>query len=325
MAPSYVASTLAQKPKKSENIKPSTIHLTIGSDQGEVEKKKQFALPAPHSGTRPIVQFCLSWEEEKSLPVRCLLDTGSTSFLISDVFVEMFCVPKVKRDVPVPIFDFEGKLVKGAGHAFTHPLLFSYDDHWAKETFEVAPMEDSHDIIVPYWWLAKHQPEGIFNNRSKHLKFSSPACVERCTKTACQQFTITYDTSLLDYPWDTNDVGVIGSVTISAASGPPLILPTIPEEYMEFQEVFSKELADSLPLHRSYDQPIDLKPGEQPPRGPVYALSEMELKALREYLDDMLRTGKIRPSKSPAGAPILFVPKAHGRGLRLCVDYRGFN
>jgi len=39
----------------------------------------------------------------------------------------------------------------------------------------------------------------------------------------------------------------------------------------------------------------------------------------------MLRTGKIRPSKSPAGASILFVPKPHGRGLRLCVNYRGLN
>jgi hypothetical protein len=39
----------------------------------------------------------------------------------------------------------------------------------------------------------------------------------------------------------------------------------------------------------------------------------------------MLATGKIRPSKSPAGAPILFVPKKEGRGLRLCVDYRGLN
>jgi hypothetical protein len=39
----------------------------------------------------------------------------------------------------------------------------------------------------------------------------------------------------------------------------------------------------------------------------------------------MLRTGKIRPSKSLAAAPILFMPKPHGRGLRLCVDYRGIN
>jgi hypothetical protein len=39
----------------------------------------------------------------------------------------------------------------------------------------------------------------------------------------------------------------------------------------------------------------------------------------------MLETGKIRRSKSPAAAPILLVPKAHGRGRRLCVDYRGIN
>ena len=54
-------------------------------------------------------------------------------------------------------------------------------------------------------------------------------------------------------------------------------------------------------------------------------MSELELKLVREYLDEMLKTGKIRPSKSSAGAPILFVPKSHGRGLRLCVDYRGLN
>ena len=39
----------------------------------------------------------------------------------------------------------------------------------------------------------------------------------------------------------------------------------------------------------------------------------------------MLRMGKVRRSKSPAGAPILFVPNPHGRGLRVCVDYRGLN
>jgi hypothetical protein len=39
----------------------------------------------------------------------------------------------------------------------------------------------------------------------------------------------------------------------------------------------------------------------------------------------MLEPGKIRRSNYPTSAPILFVPKAHGRGLRLCVDYRGIN
>src|SRR5437016_6230411 len=65
--------------------------------------------------------------------------------------------------------------------------------------------------------------------------------------------------------------------------------------------------------------------GKEPPCGPIYTLSEKELEVLREYLDDMLKSGKIRPSKSPAGATILFAPKKEGSGLRLCMDYRGLN
>jgi hypothetical protein len=68
-----------------------------------------------------------------------------------------------------------------------------------------------------------------------------------------------------------------------------------------------------------------LKNGTDPPWGPLYALSVLELKAQDKYSDEMLRTGKIRPSKSPAGAPILFVPNAYRKGLRLGVEYQGLN
>jgi hypothetical protein len=57
----------------------------------------------------------------------------------------------------------------------------------------------------------------------------------------------------------------------------------------------------------------------------MYPLNEMELQALRDYLKEMLELGKLCPSKSPAAAPIIFVPKAHGRGLGLCVDYYSLN
>jgi hypothetical protein len=57
----------------------------------------------------------------------------------------------------------------------------------------------------------------------------------------------------------------------------------------------------------------------------MYPLSENELEVLREWIKEMLKNGKIQHSTSSAGAPILFVPKPGGRGLQLCVDYRGIN
>lgn len=98
----------------------------------------------------------------------------------------------------------------------------------------------------------------------------------------------------------------------------------VPVEYHDFADVFSKQVADDLPPHRPYDHAIDLEEGTTPPHGPVYSMSELELKSLREYLEEMLGKGYIRSSNSPAGAPVLFARKKDG-SLRLCVDYRGLN
>ena len=53
-------------------------------------------------------------------------------------------------------------------------------------------------------------------------------------------------------------------------------------------------------------------------------MSAHQLDILDQYLKKMLEQGKISESKSPAGAPILFVPKPDG-SMRLCVDYRQLN
>ena len=56
----------------------------------------------------------------------------------------------------------------------------------------------------------------------------------------------------------------------------------------------------------------------------VYSCLEKELEVLRDYLDENLTKGFIQESSSPAGYPILFIPKKNGK-LCLCVDYRKLN
>ena len=48
---------------------------------------------------------------------------------------------------------------------------------------------------------------------------------------------------------------------------------------------------------------------DEPLYRPIYTLSTVKLKALREYLDSSLKKGWIRHSISPTRALILFVPK----------------
>ena len=50
----------------------------------------------------------------------------------------------------------------------------------------------------------------------------------------------------------------------------------------------------------------------------------MELEILKTYIENNLANGFIRPSKSPAGAPIFFDWKPDNN-LCLCVDYWGLN
>ena len=56
----------------------------------------------------------------------------------------------------------------------------------------------------------------------------------------------------------------------------------------------------------------------------MYKLTEVEKQALKKFIQENLKLGKIRPSQSSAGYPVLFVPKKNGK-LRLCINYRQLN
>ena len=99
----------------------------------------------------------------------------------------------------------------------------------------------------------------------------------------------------------------------------------VPSEYADFADVFSPKLAVELPKHTDInDHAIELVDDRQPPYGPIYSLDPVELETLQTNIENNLANGFIRPSKSPAEAPILFNQKPDG-SLQLCVDYRGLN
>ncbi|GKA83808.1 ty3-gypsy retrotransposon protein [Tanacetum coccineum] len=91
----------------------------------------------------------------------------------------------------------------------------------------------------------------------------------------------------------------------------------------EFADVFPDELP-GLPPAREIEFGIELIPGAEPISKAPYRMAPVELKELKEQLQEMLENGFIRPSVSPWGAPVLFVKKKDG-SMRLCIDYRELN
>lgn len=91
----------------------------------------------------------------------------------------------------------------------------------------------------------------------------------------------------------------------------------------KFDDVFKEELPAGLPPKRSVDHVIEIEEEVKPPLRPLYQLSPSELVAVKKYVVDLLRNGKIRRSKSPFGAS-LFLVKDKDK-LRAVVDYRALN
>jgi hypothetical protein len=114
------------------------------------------------------------------------------------------------------------------------------------------------------------------------------------------------------------------SSRVNALSLDPSLVVARAAALAEYRDVFPEQLPSGLPPSRSVDHKIELVPGHSPPSRPTIRLSAAEMAELKKQLDELEEAGFIRPSKSPFGAPILFVKKKDGT-MRMCIDYRALN
>lgn len=294
----------------------------------------------------------LSDSSSVTLSTLALVDSGATSDFLDADFVKQHQLMLIAKPEPVPLFVIDGRPI--ASGAVTHSCSVSAQVGSSSQTFnlDVAKL-GAYPLVLGMPWLRTVNPDIDWRKRIVTFRDSSSLPVK-----ALPFVPSTAPPPVLDIAWvDSSQLNAIASLSsstvgtlmyseksleLSAISSdelraapfpddmtdPPDFVDTlravIPSEYHDLLSAFSKAKADVLPPHRPYDLSIDLEPGKQPPYGPLYSLSAIELQALSTWLDENLSKGFIRASQSPAGAPILFVKKKSGE-LRLCVDYRALN
>ena len=243
-----------------------------------------------------------------------LPDSGSNIFLINKTLLQDFNIPYESRSDAIPIKGFTGETISTCGSHYTHPLYLEIgqNHHLSLVPCEIPPA-GKYGMIIPFgWWHLEHPITNIADQKS--WKFTDDNCRSHLLPED-EGISIKWDEDVLNDP-NAVTIGRIEQVDDEKT----IILDRLPEVYHDYLDLFRPSTVEKLAPRRTFDHAIDIKPDQQPPWGPIYPLSEKQLKALRTYLDDMLAQGNISRSKSPAGAPILFVPKPNGR-LRLVVDY----
>ena len=239
--------------------------------------------------------------------IRAMIDSGAQGNFISPELVNRLRLNYVRKDEPYRLKTFDGSNVNyddGCVDKEVAQLLISFTDRRHERlTLDITGI--SHDIILGIPWLRASNPR--VNWKTGQFQWDTPG---RDQSLRSRQIAAAYGSNTTS-----KEEGLDGS---SAD------ITRIPKEYQRYRDLFSGKLKTGLPKHSRWDHEIPLKPGMEPKFHKVYALSPDKQQALKEYLEENLRKGYIRPSKSPAGYPILFVPKKNGK-LRLCVDYRQLN
>ena len=98
----------------------------------------------------------------------------------------------------------------------------------------------------------------------------------------------------------------------------------VPGKFHGWIKIFGKKQSERMPTRKIQNHTINMKEEFVPRKGKVYPLLRKEKEEMYEFIQEQLRKGYIRPSKSSQTAPVFFVGKKDGK-KRVVQNYRYLN
>ncbi|KAL3678999.1 hypothetical protein R1sor_021955 [Riccia sorocarpa] len=263
-------------------------------------------------------------------PVSLLIDTGATHSFLSPVLAEELKLSPVESASPTEVTFGQGEKLRTSKRAIDVNIVCN-NGVVLQEDFTICPL-DGMDAVLGMSAICKYDLDII----RKPVRF--------CCKLKGQRKSIRLH--VLSRKKDFSGLNLIrgrdcdfkdgylcvmrwadlaGEDTVLESGERKAANPVGLHDLLNaFSDVLTYHLPDELPIHRDVDHKIEVIPGSDPPSKVPYRLNQVELLELKKQLGELLERGYIRVSRSPYGAPILFVKKKGGT-LRLCVDYRALN
>ena len=283
-------------------------------------------------GLKCRISVVISWFNRDNIfcskEINALLDTGAEITILNSRLVVDQLMPWRHRIKSLRMLDASGNRLKKSGKIVVTSVDLKVQDASTKRnrtfkpTFEVADLGESEDMIIGHDWI-QQTTEKIVMGPPVGLEFKSEISeIESNTEEFSNIINEAAYVGIITIS-SVNEHG-IRIMTISIEEENKILMENVPIFYTEFHKVFGKEMQTELPEHGPQDIAINLLPNSELPAAKLYPMSQDELQVLKEYIEEMMKHGKIQEGSGSAGSPVFFVKEKTGK-LRLVVDYRGLN
>jgi len=264
-------------------------------------------------------------DSHEGVSVKALLDSGAMGMFADKKFVEKNGFKLEKLDRPVRIRNVDG--TGNSGGLVTHDIEVNvyYRGHVERMRLDVCDLGRT-EVILGMPWLAAHNPEINWETGEVKMTRCPPLCGKNKERKEKQELGKKRKGKVEEEAairWATDkkeDWGKEEEMEMDHRK----IEGMVPRRFYRWMKVFGKVESERMPVRKVWDHAIDLREEFVPSKARVYPLSRNEREEVQNFVNDHLRKGYIRPSKSQQTSPVFFVGKKDG-GKRMVMDYRKMN
>ncbi|XDG04636.1 hypothetical protein ABKA04_004251 [Annulohypoxylon sp. FPYF3050] len=250
--------------------------------------------------------------------ITALVDSGAQANFVSPRIANLCGMPWDYKQESYQLRTIDHELITyDGGHVYreTAALSLIIQGHRHDVEFDVVdtPM---HDMVLGKPWLKIYNPQ--INWKTDQIQWNeTDEPIQACCLEGNANDSIEISFAVRDDK-EPHDNGV-------------------PPEYQRFHKLFEERTKKTqIPEHNQWDHHIPIMEGKHPKLHQIYNMNEAKAKALAKSIRKDLERGYIEPSQSPAGYPVIMVPKKDSSGkqridkdgdpvFRRVHDYRQLN
>jgi len=259
-------------------------------------------------------------DTHEGVMIKALLDSSATGMFMDKQMAARHGFKLQKLERLIAIKNVDGTNNSGGAIMYQVKCNVFYKGHMERMRIDVCDLGKT-EVILGMPWLTAYNPEinwetgevkmrclSLYGGKIQKKEKIKRVATEKEEKIVCWAIDDKED-------WGTEE---------EMEEDHRKIEEMVSKKFLKWRKVFGKVESERMPTRKIWDYAIDLKETFKPRKEKIYPLSKNEREEVQNFMEDQLRKGYIRPSKSPQTLPVFFVGKKD-RSKQMVMDYHNLN